>query len=282
MILLKQLSLVCSGLVLILYLGLFLLLRIYQTKLIFFPSPIVKQTPADYHLAYQEVWFDSANAKIHAWWIPAKQEQAPVLLYLHSNNANNGTTLDLARGFHQSGLSTLFIDYRGYGKSGGSFPSEHSVYQDAEAAWRYLTIERQIPSNRIFLYGHSLGGAIAIDLATRHSDLAGVMVEGTFTSMTDMADDISLDRLLPTQLLLTQRFDSLNKVKSLRVPILFIHGTKDGIVPLWMSRKLFAAASSPKQLLLIPQAGHNNLAKIGGKEYLQALKQFINEQLTID
>jgi pimeloyl-ACP methyl ester carboxylesterase len=275
MILLKQLSLICSGSVLILYLGLFSLLRIYQAKLIFFPSPVVKTSPEDYHLSYREVWFKVANTKIHGWWIPAAQSSAPVLLYLHSNNTNNGTTLSLARGFHKVGLSTLFIDYRGYGKSGGGFPHEKTVYEDAEAAWHYLTVERQISPNRIFLYGHSLGGAIAIDLATRHRDLGGIIVEGTFTSMEDMANDIGLYHLFPTNLLLTQRFDSLAKIKFLRTPILFIHGTKDGIIPFWMSRKLFAAAPQPKKLLFIPEAGHNNVAKIGGDKYLRELKQFI-------
>jgi alpha-beta hydrolase superfamily lysophospholipase len=120
--------------------------------------------------------------RIHVWWIAA-QPDAKVLLYLHGNGINMGAAVANAHQFHQLGFSVLLIDYRGYGRSEGSFPTETRVYQDAVTAWDYLVKQRQIQPSQIFLFGHSLGGAIAIDLAVQHPDAAGLIVESSFTSM---------------------------------------------------------------------------------------------------
>jgi hypothetical protein len=254
---------------------------LWQTRLIFFPSALLKETPAEYGLIYEEVWIAVESdrpahppERLHGWWIPAAIE-APALLHLHGNGSNIGDLVGDAKRFHRLGLSVLMIDYRGYGRSEGGFPSEVSVYDDAMAAWNYLTDVQQIPPERIFLYGQSLGGAIAIELATHKPEVAGVIVESSFTSIEGMVDFISPYRLLPIDWLLTQRFDSLSKVRSLQSPILFIHGTADRTVPAWMSRSLYAATTAPKALLLVPHAGHNNIAEIGGEMYWQAIEDFI-------
>jgi pimeloyl-ACP methyl ester carboxylesterase len=124
------------------------------------------------------------TSQIHGWWVPASAtSEAPVWLFLHGNGSNVGDEVKRAFWFHQLGFSSLLIDYRGYGRSPGNFPTESSVYEDVEAAWNYLTQLRQIPPEKIFVYGHSLGGAIAIELALQHPEIAGLAVEGTFTAM---------------------------------------------------------------------------------------------------
>jgi pimeloyl-ACP methyl ester carboxylesterase len=199
-----------------------------------------------------------------------------VVLYLHGNGSNVGANVEHANRFHRLGLSVFAIDYRGYGKSQGDFPSESQVYEDAQLAWDYLVKQRGVNPNQIYIYGHSLGGAIAIDLAVHHPEAAGLIVEGSFTSTRAMVDfQKGLFWLFPIDLLLTQRFDSVSKVDRLQMPVLFIHGTADNVVPVEMSKKLFDAAPEPKQLYIVPGGGHNNVAQIGGAEYLQIVSQFL-------
>ncbi|WP_445250052.1 alpha/beta hydrolase [Microcoleus sp. OTE_8_concoct_300] len=199
-----------------------------------------------------------------------------VVLYLHGNGSNVGANVEHANRFHRLGWSVFAIDYRGYGKSQGDFPSESQVYEDAQLAWDYLVKQRGVNPNQIYIYGHSLGGAIAIDLAVRHPEAAGLIVEGSFTSTRAMVDfQKGLFWLFPIDWLLTQRFDSLSKVDRLQMPVLFIHGTADNVVPVEMSKKLFDAAPEPKQLYIVPDGGHNNVAQIGGAEYLQIVSQFL-------
>ncbi|WP_180274553.1 alpha/beta hydrolase, partial [Tychonema bourrellyi] len=205
-----------------------------------------------------------------------------VILYLHGNGLNVGANVEHANRFHRLGLSVFLIDYRGYGKSQGEFPTESQVYEDAQLAWDYLVKQRGINPKQIYIYGHSLGGAIAIDLAVRHPEAAGLIVEGSFTSARAMVDFQSgVYRMFPIDLLLTQRFDSIAKVDRLQMPVLFIHGTADTIVPVEMSKKLFDSAPEPKQLYIVPDAGHNNLAEFAGGEYLQRISQFVKQTNTI-
>ncbi|UNU25131.1 alpha/beta hydrolase [Microcoleus vaginatus] len=209
--------------------------------------------------------------------VPAlNQGLGGVVLYLHGNASNVGANVEHAYRFHRLGLSVFVMDYRGYGKSQGDFPSESQVYEDAQLAWDYLVKQRGINPNQIYLYGHSLGGAIAIDLAVRHPGAAGLIVEGSFTSTRAMVEfQKGLFWMFPIDFLLTQRFDSLSKVDRLQMPVLFIHGTADHVVPVEMSKKLFEAAPEPKKLYIVPDGGHTNVAQIGGAEYLQILSQFL-------
>ena len=190
----KKLSLIGLGIFAALYISLCLLLLFRQTKLIFFPNSQIRSTPETYGLDYQDVWLTIGADKVHGWWIPAAQSSAPALLYFHGNGSNNGDLTQLAAIFHQLEVSVLLIDYRGYGQSSPIFPNEARVYEDATAAWQYLTQVQQIEPERIFVYGHSLGGAIAIELATKHPEMAGLIVEGTFTSIQDMAGLMQIGR----------------------------------------------------------------------------------------
>lgn len=265
-----------SATLLIIYLSLCLLLRFGQARLIFHPSAQLDATPAAQNLAYEEVRLPVSTGSLFGWWIPATNPNAPVVLYLHGNGSNIGDLINQADRLHQLRLSVLLFDYRGYGNSSPPFPNEAIVYEDGEAAWQYLTQTREIASQKIFLFGESIGGAVAIELATRHPDAAGVIVQSSLTSMQDVADYIKLLRLFPTDWLLTQQFDSLDKVRSLQLPSLFVHGTADQTIPVHMSQALFATAPDPKQLLLVPNATHTNVARIGGTQYLQTIQGFID------
>lgn len=282
-----KLFLAMASLLAIAYTATCVYLFVRQTRMIFFPSPYIQTTPTAFNLPYEEVWIPVAEdedqtERIHGWWIPAESER--VLLYLHGNGANIGANVDQASRFHQLGFSVLLIDYRGYGKSEGNFPTENSVYTDAQAAWDYL-IQRGSSPDQIFIYGHSLGGAIAINLATQNPTAAGLIVQSSFTSMRDMATYAKNLEIFPLDLLLTQRFDSLHKLqandpageKPLQMPVLFIHGTADTQVPSVMSEALYAAAPEPKQIWLVPEAGHNNVADVAGSEYLQVVRRFVDQ-----
>ncbi len=268
---------VSVALVALAYASACLYLFFWQNHFIFFPSSIIEITPATF-ASFEDVWLPVLNSpgqveRIHGWWIPGKGQRT--LLYLHGNGINIGANVAHAIRLHKLGFSVLLIDYRGYGRSEGKFPTEKSVYRDAETAWNYLIKERQISPKDIFIYGHSLGGAIAIDLAVQHPDAAALIVQSSFTSMGQMVNERPTFRIFPTNLILRQRFDSIRKVRLLKMPVLFIHGMDDSVVPYRMSQMLFAAAPEPKQLFLVPKADHNNVADIAGVKYLQTVQKFV-------
>lgn len=264
------------------YIAVCVLLFFQQTRFIFFPSPAIQTTPEFFNLSYQEVWLPVSTRagkveRMHGWWIPAARDNAKVLLYLHGNGINIGANIAHAYRFYQLGFSVLIMDYRGYGRSEGGFPTESRVYQDAAFAWDYLVKKREIQPSQIFIYGHSLGGAIAIDLAVKHPEAAGLIVESSFSSIREIVEHQRRFWMFPVDLILNQRFDSITKVRSLQMPVLFIHGTADLMVPAAMSQLLYAAAPEPKQLVLIPGAGHNDVAEVAGSQYLQAVQRFVEQ-----
>lgn len=252
-----------------------------QQQMIFFPSPTITQTPADFGATYEDVWLSvqqgDRTERIHGWWIPVPpgQPQRGVMLYLHGNGLNIGANADYAVRWQRLGLSVFLFDYRGYGQSEGAFPSEAAVYQDADAAWRYLTEDRGIAPEEILIYGHSLGGAIAIDLGVRQPRAAGLIVESSFTSIRDMAHRTTPFGFLPIDQILTQRFDSIRKVPHLQVPVLYAHGAQDAQVPADMSKALYAATRSPKMLWISPTGGHA-IGDVDSDGYGQAIREFLD------
>ncbi len=255
-----------------------------QNRFIFFPQREITTKPEEFKLRYQDVSLpvkteDGKTENIHGWWLPTNRTNAKVLLFLHGNSYNIGGNLKHANRFHQLGFSVFISDYRGYGKSEGDFPSEAQVYEDAQTAWTYLTQQRSINPKEIFIYGHSLGGAIAIDLATKHPEAAGLIVESSFTSIADMVHRDPKFAIFPIDLLVHQKFDSINKVRSLLMPVLYIHGTADSLIPFSMSQQLFDATNSSKQLVLIPNGGHSNNATVNRSLYLSSIQTFVQRSL---
>ena len=258
-----------------------------QTRIIFAPEKEITTTPAKFKAKYEEVLIpvkkdDGTTENIHGWWLPnAKQEgktdvgDRKVILYLHGTGKNISANAEHANRLMRMGFSVLLIDYRGYGKSEGGVPSEASIYTDAQTAWDYL-MQRGFKPNQVIIYGHSLGGAITIDLATKHPDALGIIVDASFTSMSDMATLDSKLRFFPIDLLLHQRFDSLSKVRSLVTPVLYIHGTADAVVPVAMSQRLYEATQTKKKLIIVPNAGHNNTAKTDEFRYRDSILSFFN------
>jgi uncharacterized protein len=261
-------------------------LYLCQERLIFQPQATIKTTPADRNLAYQDVWVPvdktGGAEKLYGWWIPAQGKTLATVLYLHGYNDNIGANLEPADDLTRSGFSVFLVDYRGYGKSQGNYPFEKQVYADADAAWNYLVKTRKIAPNQIVIYGHSLGGAIAIDLATRHPEAGSTIVQSSFTSMSAIAERSWWLKLVPIPLLLTQKFDSIAKVRSLKMPMLYIHGTADRLVPAEMSRALYTATRNDnKQLVLVTNAPHENSSpEFKTPEHLETIAQFIKQAIS--
>ena len=220
----------------------------------------------------------SARQSIHAWWWPSRRKGAPAVLYLHGSRWNLTGQLFRIRQLHELGFSVLAIDYRGFGKSEGDMPSEKAVYQDARTGWDALAKLEPDPHRR-FIYGHSLGGAIAVDLASSLSKeagksdtavpAAGLVVESSFTTLADIARALSY-QWLPIQLLLTQKFDAVDKIPDVRMPVIVLHGGGDRYVPVGLGRKLFEAAPEPKRLVVVEDGTHNNSLRLGERDMRRA------------
>jgi uncharacterized protein len=263
-----------------LYFAVCVFLFFFQRWLIFSPSSFESEiTPATYNLKYEEVWIPVTNAdgkteRIHGWLIPSTKPDAIAFLHFHGAGANIGFNAKFSRELYEAGGSVLLIDYRGYGQSEGGRSSEAGAYADAEAAWNYLVVTKRIPPKRILIFGHSLGGAIAIDLATKHPDAAGLIVESTFSTLKELISQKGL-WIFPLDLLQNQKFESIAKVPLLKMPVLFVHGAEDRDIPNQMSQKLYNAAPEPKKLVILAGVGHDNL--IDSAQYQQVIQAFVQQ-----
>lgn len=217
--------------------------------------------------------------RIRTWYLASADPDAPAVLYLHGARWNlNGSAFRIER-WADMGYSVLAIDYRGFGESTPLLPSERSTREDAAAAMDELARLQPDPARR-FVYGHSLGGAIAIDLATRadRPAIAGLIAEATFTSVRDMLSTTRWGWMPGLSLLVTQRFDSLEKAARLDIPVLFVHGTADRVVPHGMSDALYEAASNVppalRRLVKIEGASHSGASRAGAA-YEEPVRAFI-------
>jgi alpha-beta hydrolase superfamily lysophospholipase len=242
-----------------------------QGDLIFNPSHGAWRgfNPADY--SFEDHWVAvGGDQKLHAWYLRNADPNAPAMLYLHGAGWDlTGSATRIER-WRKLGFSVLALDYRGFGRSAHIAPTEASAYEDAEAAWSYLGT--LAPGRPRFVVGHSLGGAIAAEVALRHPEAAGLVLEATFTSVSDMVK-YSEWSWLPVALILTQKFDTLAKIPDIKVPILITHGTRDSTIPVEMSRRLYEAARAPKKLVIVEGAGHHNLSAAGADAYRSAIAE---------
>lgn len=227
----------------------------------------------------QDIWidFDSRQAgqrvRLHGLWHEADKSTAgtaPILLYLHGARWNVTGSAQRIRRMQELGFSVLAVDYRGFGKSDAAMPTESLAYEDARAAWDWLAAH--YPGQPRYIFGHSLGGAIAIELASRVTDESGTIVEGTFTSIPDVVNTMQWG-WLPLNGLITQRFEAIMKVGQIGSPLLVVHGSDDRLIQPELGRRLFEAALGPKQFVLVSGGSHHNTNALGQAMYRQALAQ---------
>jgi pimeloyl-ACP methyl ester carboxylesterase len=255
------------------YLALVTAIWYWQATFIFQPSPVVGVTPGDLGVPFAKVSLPIGGGQLAGWWVPSDDTRAATLLYLHGNASNVGANAQEVVRFRGAGLNVFIFDYRGYGQSTGGPPREKLVYEDAERAWMYLVAERHIAPATIVIYGHSLGSAVAVNLASKHPEAGALITEGVLTSLADLADVMGVGRLLPVRLILTERFDAMSKIGSVHIPTLILEGESDR--PL-MARRLYDAARDPKQLALIPGGGHEDSAEMNPTAYFGALNNFLS------
>jgi alpha-beta hydrolase superfamily lysophospholipase len=226
-----------------------------------------------------EVWIDftptqgegsGRPARLHGLWLAPPRPDAPVLLYLHGARWDVRGSAPRMRRMHELGFAVLGIDYRGFGRSTAELPSEASAYEDARAAWEWLA-ERH-PQARRYVFGHSLGGAIAVHLAREVPDEAGLIVEGSFTSVPEVWATFKWG-WLPLAPLITQRFDAASRIAEVGSPVLVVHGSDDALIAPALGRALFERAAAPKRFLLVAGGSHHNTNAVGQPQYRQALAE---------
>jgi alpha-beta hydrolase superfamily lysophospholipase len=228
----------------------------------------------------QDVWIPFTSqetgqpVKLHGLWLEhpdfTRRPDAPVLLYLHGARFNVVGSAFRARRMQELGFSVLAIDYRGFGKTSQELPSEAMAYEDARAAWAWLA--QRHPQRPRYIFGHSLGGAIAIDLAAQVEDERGTVVEGTFTSIPDVVSSFKWG-WLPVGPLITQRFEAVKRVDRVGAPLLVVHGSEDRLIPPELGRKLFDAATGRKAFVLVEGGSHHNTNSVGQPQYRVAFNE---------
>jgi hypothetical protein len=248
--------------------------RLLEQNLIYYPPryPLGFEPPEKYGLHLEEVWIRAGDGvRLNAFYF-SNPSSRKVLLWFHGNAENIGYGLEQMKAFTELGVNILEVDYRGYGKSEGK-PDEVGLYRDAEAAYRYLLEARRFQPEDVIFFGQSLGGAVAVELASRHP-CGGLVLQSTFTSARDMARRMFAIPFFAFAI--KSRFDSIGKMARVRAPVLIVHGTNDEIVPFAMGQKLYALAPEPKQFLAVAGAGHNDVLYLGGQLYLDSLKRFVS------
>ena len=241
------------------------------SRFIYYPDPKWIVTPSRLGLEAEEVLLaPEPGVQLHAWFFPRPDPLAS-LLFCHGNAGNVSHRLENVFHLLQTGFQVLLFDYRGYGHSTGQ-PSEEGLYRDAVSAWTHLVDRADTASASRIIFGRSLGGAVAIELATR-VQADGLIVESTFTSIRTLAR-LVLPLPMPE---LPVKYDSLSKIGQIGAPLLAIHGTRDELIPFADGQVLFDAAPEPKAWYPIPGAGHNDTYLTGSDAYFQRLAAFASE-----
>jgi fermentation-respiration switch protein FrsA (DUF1100 family) len=254
----------------IVYLGVLLVLMLFENSQVYHPVRALQdwQTPPVADI--QDVSLLSADGtRLHAWWLPCPGSKS-ALLYLHGNAGNlshRGSSLVKIREVLHVGV--LIVDYPGFGKSEGK-PSEAGCYAAGQASYDWLVQEQKIDPKQILLFGASLGGGVAVELASRQDHRALILIK-TFTSLPDVGQHIF--PWLPVRWVMRNRFDNLGKITQCQRPVFFGHGTSDELIPYSQGRKLFEAANQPKEFFVL-EGGHNHALP---QAFFQALKGFLDK-----
>jgi len=249
-------------------------LYLVQPAMVFQPGRVIAATPDQWGLEYEDVWLRAEDGvRLHGWYLPRPGSDR-VLLFFHGNGGNISHRQASLEIFHRLGLNQLIIDYRGYGLSEGR-PTEPGLYRDARAAWEHLVEERGVPPGRIVLFGRSLGGAVAANLAAQ-VDPAALILESTFSSGRD------LTRVLYPRLswLIVRRyeFDTVARLAQVSAPVLVLHSPDDEIVPYALGRRVYGAARQPKAFQML-NGDHNGGFVRSQPGYERLLAGFLSDQL---
>jgi fermentation-respiration switch protein FrsA (DUF1100 family) len=238
------------------------------------PSPLMDRDWARASgLPLQDVWFKAEDGtRLFGWYVENRATPA-VMLWCHGNAGNIIHRLQNLVELYKVGFSVFLFDYRGFGRSEGK-PSEEGLYSDALGAYAYVTGTRRVAPQRLILFGRSLGAAVAGEVAVR-KPAAGLVLESAFPSVASVARAHYFG--IPVDVLLGAEFNLIERLKSVSMPVLVIHGDQDEIVPLELGLEVFKAAREPKTFYLIPGADHNDTFVVGGRTYFQRLRQFADQ-----
>lgn len=255
-----------------LILGLLLVLTMRDTMeqtFLYFPERRLLATPESVNLRFDDHFFNTPSGRgLHGWFLPHPNPKA-VLLFFHGNAGNISHRLEKLKLLHDLGAAVFIIDYAGYGKSEGK-PSEQNLYADGEASYQHAIAVLKVDPKRLFLYGESLGSAVAIELAL-HQKVAGVILEGAFTSLKELARQ----HMPFLSAMAKDQYKNLEKIGQVTVPILFIHAKHDEICPLAMAEQLYEQAPQPKQAVWLEEGGHNDSFWVEREVYRNAINEFL-------
>lgn len=242
----------------------------FQPYMIFHPFGEINETPENWGLKYEDVWFRTADdVKLHGWYIPHPDAKW-TLLFFHGNAGNISHREDSVKIFHRLGVNVFIIDYRGYGRSEGQ-PSETGLFEDAYSAWKYLLSVKEVKQENIILFGRSLGGSVATKLAT-DVEPAALIVESVFSSVKDIATSIYPG--LAQIIFLRFDFDTQAMIKQIQCPLLLLHSLDDEIIPYEQGINVFLSAKEPKKMIQL-QGDHNSGFLQSQPDYERHLEKFV-------
>lgn len=245
----------------ILYLAFAGIMYVFQRNFLYFPDTNTPEI-SDYKLdgVYDVVNVRTADGlTLHGWYHAPDRDDYPVIIYFHGNGGNFSSRSFLVTSYIEAGYGVLLAEYRGYGGNPGS-PSEKGLYIDADA-WINLLINNFNKSYQdIVLFGESLGTGVSVEMAVRYN-VRAVILQSPYTSIVDLAQ--SQYPILPADMLLLDKYDSLSKIEDVHAPLLIVHGAKDRVVPIRYGKELFARANQDRKFLEIREAGHNDLFEYG-------------------
>ena len=255
-------------------------LRTLESMMTFRPVQISATQMKSIPDGAETVWFNSADGtRLNGFYFESESKtETATIVFFHGNGGNITDITWLGQRFVKRGFNVLLFDYRGYGASDGVTGDESGLYADGDAAVAFLVNEKKVRPEQIVLYGHSLGTAVAADVASR-GKFGAVVLESGFSSASSVA--ASALPWLPRALhfLGKNRFESARKLPKVKSPILIAHGDPDRTIPSSEAQLLFAAANEPRKLLIIPGAGHVPFGS-AGEQYLNQVEQFIRDSLT--
>ncbi len=245
----------------------------FQRTLIYFPFGDVPR-PREVGLTRAEsVTFPTSDGlTLHGWFVPSPSPPpAQTVLVLNGNAGNRSFRAPLATSLQRLGLQVLLFDYRGYGGSDGK-PTEAGLRADAHAARRYLAQRSDVDVSRLIYFGESLGTALATALAADHPP-AGLVLRSPFPSLVEVGR--THYPFLPVRLLLQDRYAAMEDIPRVTCPVLVLAGDRDRIIPLDLSRRMYEAATSTKELVVLAGADHNDFELLAGEEMIAAIRRFL-------